>query len=100
MKFYTHEFMRNQEIRLLQNGVSQESLDSLREQLDASMLNPDYTIVTNFDWSWEQIGSNDRLIDLSREYEEIENQLFAGLGVTREILMGDSMYSGRFLLNC
>ena len=99
-EFYKHTQMslasRNMTPRnkIIAEGVSQESLDSLREQLDASMLNPDYTIVTNFDWSWEQIGSNDRLIDLSREYEEIENQLFAGLGVTREILMGDSMYSG------
>ncbi|MBQ4479690.1 MAG: hypothetical protein II943_03535 [Victivallales bacterium] len=74
--------------------TSEAELASLREQIDMSMLNPDYSIVTNFDWNWELIGAENRLIDLAREYETIENQLFAGLGVTREILTGEGMYSG------
>jgi hypothetical protein len=52
------------------------------------MLSPDYKIVTNYDVRWETIGAENRLIDLAREYETIENQLFAGLGVTRELLTG------------
>lgn len=74
--------------------IGEEALANLREQVDMSMLNPDYSIVTNYDWNWELIGAENRLIDLSREYEVIENQLFAGLGVTREILTGEGMYSG------
>ncbi len=74
--------------------ISRDDLEELREQLDMSMLNPDYSIVTNYEWNWEQLGSQDRLIDLSREYETIENQLFAGLGVTRELMTGEGLYSG------
>lgn len=74
--------------------ISVDDLAELREQLDMTMLNPDYSIVTNYDWGWEQLGSQDRLIDLSREYESIENQLFAGLGVTRELMTGEGLYSG------
>ena len=75
-------------------GISEEALDQLREQIDMSMLNPDYSIVTNYDWQWEQIGAENRLIDLGREYENINEQLFAGLGVTKELLTGEGMYSG------
>ena len=75
-------------------GISKDALDDLRDQIDQSMLSPDYSIVTNYDIHWETIGAENRLIDLSREYESIENQIFAGLGVTREVLTGEGMYSG------
>lgn len=52
------------------------------------MLSPDYSIVTNYDVNWNTIGAENRLIDLQREYETIENQIFAGFGVTRELLTG------------
>ena len=74
--------------------ISQQALQDLRQQIDMSMLSPDYSIVTNYDWSWEQIGANDRLIDLGREYQNINDQLFAGLGVTKQLLTGQGMYSG------
>lgn len=74
--------------------VGQEALEQLRYEVDMSMLNPDYTIVTNYDWNWEQIGAENRLIDLSREYAVIEEQFFAGLGITKELLTGEGMYSG------
>lgn len=74
--------------------ITSEALDDLRDQIDQSMLSPDYSIVTNYNVQWEQIGAENRLIDLARENEVIENQLFAGLGVTRELLTGEGMYSG------
>ena len=74
--------------------IDSVALEDLREQIDMSMLNPDYTIVTNYEWNWEQIGAENRLIDLSKEYETIENQMYAGLGVTKELLTGEGMYSG------
>lgn len=74
--------------------IGEEELRQLRAEVDMSMLNPDYTIVTNYEWNWEQIGAENRLIDLSREYEEINEQFFAGLGITKEILTGEGMYSG------
>ena len=74
--------------------ISEEALADLREQVDQSMLSPDWSIVTNYNIQWDQIGAENRLIDLQRENEVIENQLFAGLGVTRELLTGEGMYSG------
>lgn len=74
--------------------IDAAALEDLREQVDMSMLDPDYTIVTNYDWNWEQIGAENRLIDLSRENEALDEQFFAGLGVTKEILTGEGMYSG------
>ena len=74
--------------------ISEEALEDLRDQVDQSMLSPDYSIVTNYSIQWEQLGAENRLIDLARENEVIENQLFAGLGVTRELLTGEGMYSG------
>lgn len=71
-----------------------EQLEDLRVQIDMSYQNPEYAIVTNYDWSWELIGAENRLIDLSREYESIEEQFYAGLSVTKEILTGEGMYSG------
>ncbi len=75
-------------------GVSQETTDDLREQIDASMLSPDYPIVANYEVQWNTVDATNRLIDLQREYETIENQIFAGLGVTRELMTGEGMYSG------
>lgn len=80
--------------KIAAEGISPVELDELREQIDLSMMDPDYTVVTNYPWEWEQIGADSRLIDLQREYEVIEQQLFAGLGVTRELLTGEGMYSG------
>ena len=54
---------------------------------------PQYAIVTNYDWNWQIIGADNRLIDLGRQYQVIQNQIFAGLGVTRQILSGQGMYS-------
>lgn len=75
-------------------GLMPDELDDLRTQVDLSYMDPEYTIITNYPVTWEQIGAQDRLIDLTREYETIDNQIFAALGVTRELLTGDGMFSG------
>lgn len=73
--------------------INPQQLDQLRQQFDASMNMPQYAIVTNYDWNWQIIGADNRLIDLGRQYQVIQNQIFAGLGVTRQILSGQGMYS-------
>jgi hypothetical protein len=75
-------------------GLMPEELDDLRTQVDLSYMDPEYSIITNYAVTWEQIGAQDRLIDLSREYESIDNQIFAALGVTRELLTGEGAFSG------
>lgn len=75
-------------------GLMPDELDDLRTQVDLSYMDPEYSVVTNYDVTWEQIGVQDRLLDFSREYEQIENQIFAALGVTRELLTGEGQFSG------
>lgn len=74
--------------------LSEQDVEDLREQVDLALVDPDYSIITNYEVHWEEMGSNGRLLDLATEYEHIENSLFAGLGVTREILTGESTYGG------
>jgi len=75
-------------------GLMPEELDDLRVQVDLSYMDPEYAIVTNYEVTWEQMGADNRLLDLQREYETIESQVFAALGVTRELLTGEGAFSG------
>jgi hypothetical protein len=59
-----------------------------------ALQDPDYSIVTNFQLNWEEMGSQQRLLELSGEYEMTDRQLYAGLGVTESLLSGESSYSG------
>lgn len=77
--------------------LSEMDVDNLREQVDLSLVDPDYSIITNYQVNWDEMGSNGRLLELSSEYEHIENSLFAGLGVTRELLTGEGSYVGNRL---
>ncbi|MBP5458822.1 MAG: hypothetical protein J6Y62_01410, partial [Clostridia bacterium] len=98
-------FMNNTQLSLLSRNmtprnkvsapdITPDQLDDLREQMDMSMLNPDYSIITNYDWNWELIGANERLIDLGREYQELNEQFYAGLGLTKEMITGEGLHSG------
>lgn len=75
-------------------SLSDFDVEALREQVDLALVDPDYSIVTNYEVHWEEMGSNGRLLELSSEYDHIENSLFAGLGVTRELLTGEGTYAG------
>lgn len=75
-------------------GLSDVDVDQLREQVDLSLVDPDYSIVANYEIHWEEMGSRDRLLDLSTEYEQTERRLLAGLGVTESLMSGESLYSG------
>ena len=75
-------------------GLSEMDVEDLREQVDLALVDPDYSIITNYEVHWEDIGARDRLLDLSTEYEITDKQLFAGLGVTESLLNGESTFSG------
>jgi len=74
--------------------LSDVDVENLREQVDLALVDPDFSIIANYEVHWEEMGSNGRLLELSSEYDHIENSLFAGLGVTREILTGEGTYAG------
>jgi len=69
-------------------------VESLREQVDMALQDPDYSIIANFQINWEEMGAEGRLLDLSSEYDLTDRQLYAGLGVTEGLLSGESSYSG------
>jgi intein/homing endonuclease len=75
-------------------GISPDATDFLRSEIDMSMEDPDYHIVTNFDFSWDVVNARDRLIDLAPEYERIENEILVALGITKELLTGEASYGG------
>ncbi len=75
-------------------GLSDVDTDDLREQVDLALVDPDYSIVTNYEVHWEEMGSKDRLLDLTSEYETTTGELYAGLGVTASLLTGEGLFSG------
>lgn len=74
--------------------MSEPDVDSLRDQVDQAIIDPDFTIVTNFEVHWDEIGSRDRLLDLGTEYEITNKLLFIGLRITESMLTGESSYAG------
>ncbi len=75
-------------------GLSETDVEDLREQVDLALVDPDYTIVTNYEVHWEEMGARDRLLDLASEYESSDRRLMTGLGVTESLMSGESLYSG------
>jgi len=75
-------------------GLSDTDVEQLREQVDLALVDPDYSIVANYEVHWEEMGSRDRLLDLSVEYEQTERRLLTGLGVTESLMSGEALYSG------
>jgi len=76
--------------------LDQGQVDELREQVDLALMDPDYSIITNFPVTWEERGggADSRLLELSSEYDVTDRQMYAGLGVTESLLSGESSYSG------
>lgn len=69
-------------------------VEALRDQVDMALQDPDYSIIANFQVNWEEMGADQRLLDLNGEYDLTDRQLYAGLGVTEGLLSGESAYSG------
>lgn len=74
--------------------MDEEQTESMREQVDLALQDPDYSIVTNFEVTWTEMGADQRLPDWSWVFEMTDRQLYAGLGVTESLLSGESSYSG------
>lgn len=74
--------------------LSEVDVDDLREQVDSALVDPDFSIVTNYEVHWDEIGSRDRLLDLATEYDVSDKHLYIGLGVTESLLVGETSYGG------
>lgn len=74
--------------------ISEIDAINLREQVEQALIDPDFTIVANYEVHWDEIGARDRLLDLGGEYEITNKLLYIGLRVTEAMLTGESSYSG------
>lgn len=74
--------------------LNPEDVDSLREQVDMALVDPDYSIIANYEVHWDEMGPQNRLLDIEAEYESNLQKLLAGLGITKEVLTGEGTYSG------
>jgi hypothetical protein len=74
--------------------MSEVDVEDLRDQIDQALIDPDYSIITNFEVHWDEIGARDRLLDLGTEYEITNKLLFIGLRITESMLTGESTYAG------
>lgn len=74
--------------------MSEEQTEMLRQEVDAALMDPSFTIVANKQVNWEEIGSTDRLPDFQAHYERIDKLLYAGFGVTESLLTGEASYGG------
>jgi hypothetical protein len=74
--------------------MNAEQTEELREQVDLALQDPDFSIITNFQVSWEEMGADQRLPDWSWVFDMTDRQMYAGLGVTESLLSGESSYSG------
>jgi len=75
-------------------NLSHEDVEDLRDQVDMAQETPDYSVVTNYEVHWEEIGGQDRLLELSGEYEITDKLIMYGLGITPDLLTGESTYAG------
>ena len=74
--------------------ASFDDLEALKEQVDAAIVDPDYSIIANYEIIWNEMGSDGRILHLADEYAELEKRLSAGLGVTVGLLTGEATYGG------
>jgi intein/homing endonuclease len=74
--------------------MSDPDTEALRDQIEQAIIDPDFTVVTNFEIHWDEVGARDRLLDLGTEYEITNKLLFIGLRITESMLTGESTYSG------
>lgn len=75
-------------------GVDDPTLEGLRLQVDSSLVDPDFSILTNYELTWTEMGSKERLLDILGEMEYTENLILIGMGLPRGILTGEGTYTG------
>lgn len=77
-------------------NMNDDQVEALREQVDLALQDPDFSIITNFQVNWEEKGGGqeNRLLDLTSEYDLTDRQMYSGMGVTESLLSGEGAYSG------
>ncbi|MEI6388784.1 MAG: hypothetical protein WCQ50_19385, partial [Spirochaetota bacterium] len=74
-------------------GIPAGEMMALRGHIDEAKSDPDYTVVVNYECTWNEIGSEGRLLSLESEWSHTSNDLAIGLGFSPDILNGEGLYS-------
>lgn len=82
-------------VRLISGeDLSIRDVEDLRAQIDAALHTPDYSVITNYEVRWEEIGSQDRLLETETKNEALDREIMMGLHLFEGLLTGDSTYGG------
>jgi hypothetical protein len=89
-------FARNMQPKRLvtAEGVDDVVLAQLQQMVDASTVDPDMSIITNYAVTWQEMGVGDRLQNFEGEYAHIIQNLTAGLAFFQEFITGQTTYGG------
>jgi len=79
------------------DNLDKSQIEDLRTQVENSMQDPDYAIVTNFEVHWEQVEHNNRILQLTSEYDQINNEIYIGMGLSAGLLTGEGHYAGEYI---
>lgn len=74
--------------------IDEPTTDQLREMVDLALMEPDFSIVANYEINWQEIGAQERILNLTAEYEEQNRRLEIGMGIPHSILTGEAAYGG------
>ena len=74
------------------DGVDETTIQKLQDMVDASTVDPDVSIVTNYAVTWQEIGIADRIQSYDSEYAHIMTNLTAGLAFFQEFITGQTTY--------
>ena len=77
-------------------GLSDEQLEELRQEVEYMMDNPTHAIVANYSINWQEVNDfvKSELSDLVNSVDRIKDELSNGLGMPASLISGDSQYSG------
>jgi len=77
--------------------IDETTLVALEQDVDLALMNPDFSIITNYQVNWEEIGVNDRIFDGSPLYDYYDRRLSIGLGLPYELLSGEGTFAGNYV---
>ena len=73
--------------------VPESELLALRVQIDEAKHDPDFSIVVNYQCTWQELGSDGRLLALDSEWTQTNAELAVGMGFSPDLLTGDGLFS-------
>ena len=75
------------------SNANEVDIEALREQVENALQDPDYAIVTNFEIHWDLVGTNSALMQLSGEWEWVNDELIVGLMMNKSFIIGEGAFS-------